>query len=281
MLTSEKEREAFQADGVVCLRGVIGPVWLDAIGRGMARNERAPGPFFRDQTPADSPARYVFDYWTWPQVPEFAEAIFGSPAGQIAGELMEARETTLIMDNWFLREAGATNGAPWHHDEPYFDFEGKLCNVLIPLEAASQTEFLTFVRGSHRWGKLFMARHFRDKDAFEGQETAPGYEPVPDIDADRAAYDLIGFDLEPGDCLVFDLRTLHGATVGTAPLDRTIHRFSLRFAAEGARFQPRGPWTAEITEHLRGLGQRDGAPLDCPLLPKVWDRDAGLLGAGV
>ena len=170
-----------------------------------------------------------------------------------------------------MREAGATNGAPWHHDEPYFDFEGRLCNVLIPTEAASGDELLTFVRGSHRWGQLFMAMHFSQARPFEGQDER--YDPVPDIDGDPGAYDTVAYDLAPGDCLVFDLRTLHAATAGRRPLARMIHRLSLRFGAEDVRFVPRGPWTKDISDHLRGLGQVDGARLCCPLLPKVWTKD--------
>ena len=267
-LTSTSDRAAYQRDGVVCLRGCFELRWLDLIRQGIERNKQRPGPFFRDHTPEGSPARYVFDYWTWRQIPEFESVIFGAPAAQLAGELLDASETTLLMDNWFMREAGATNGAPWHHDEPYFDFEGRMCNVLIPIEAASADELLTFVRGSHRWGKLFMAMHFSQACPFEGQDAR--YHPVPDIDADRSAYDTIAFDLSPGDCLVFDLRTLHAATAGRRPLPRTIHRFSLRFGDQDARFVPRGPWTQEISDHLRSLGQADGALLDCPLLPKVW-----------
>ena len=279
MLTTTEDRDRFERDGVVCLRGVFGARWLATLRAGIERNKRQPGRFFRDQTPAGSPARYVFDFWTWPAIPEFAEVIFGSPAGQVAGELMATAAIRLAMDNWFLREAAATNGAPWHCDEPYFDFDGQLCNVLIPLEDASGDEFLTFARGSHRWGKRFMAMHFRDKVPFDGQDSAAGYEPVPDIDADRGAHDLLTFDLAAGDCLVFDLKTLHAATAGQSPLPRTIHRVSLRFAAEGVRFRPRGPWTAEISRHLQNLGQVDGGLLDCPLLPQVWSAAQGLIGA--
>ncbi|GIT27692.1 MAG: hypothetical protein CM1200mP41_37360 [Gammaproteobacteria bacterium] len=41
-----------------------------------------------------------------------------------------------------MREIGATTAAPWHHDEPYFDFTGRLCVVWLPLEAAPKSEGL-------------------------------------------------------------------------------------------------------------------------------------------
>ena len=38
------------------------------------------------------------------------------------------------MDNWFFREAGSKSGAPFHHDISYFDFEGTMCVLWLPLE---------------------------------------------------------------------------------------------------------------------------------------------------
>lgn len=259
---------AFERDGVVCLRGQFDARWIETTRRGIERNLAEPGQFFRDQTPEGSPARYVFDYWTWRDIPEFEDLVFHSPAAAIAGRLMRSARATLIMDNWFMKEAGACNGAPWHHDEPYFDFEGRGAVVWFPVEAASAREGITFVKGSHRWGKVFKPMNFREHVPFEGHYE--DYADLPDIDANRAAYEFLAWDVGVGDCLVFDLRTVHGATAGKTPLPRTIHRMSLRFGAEGMIFRPRGSWTEEITDHLIALGQKVGEPLDCPLTPTVW-----------
>jgi ectoine hydroxylase-related dioxygenase (phytanoyl-CoA dioxygenase family) len=265
---SEAAIASFERDGVVCLRKMLSADWIDTSRRGIERNIEQPGQFFRDQTPEGSPARYVFDFWVWPQVPEFKKLIFGSPAAEIAGRLMRSRTSTLIMDNWFMKEAGATNGAPWHHDEPYFDFDGRGCVVWFPMEPTSAEEGLTFVRGSHAWGKLFKPSNFREHEPFEGAYA--GYHDMPDIDAHKDDYELIRWDVDVGDCLVFDLRAVHGATAGSVPFDRTIRRMSLRFGADDMRFRPRGEWTREITDHLIGLGQKEGAALDCSLTPTVW-----------
>lgn len=258
----------FERDGVVCLRGQFDKNWIDLTRRGIRRNLDNPSPFFRDHTPAGSPGRYVFDFWSWPTVPEFEDLIFNSPAAGIAGQLMRARQATLLMDNWFMRERGAVNGAPWHHDEPYFDFEGRMCILWMPMEPVNREDGLTFVGGSHRWGKLFMASQFSENVPFSCDGDL--YADVPDISASPEQYDLLSWDMAPGDCLVFDFRTLHAATAGTKPLDTTIHRMSLRFGAEDTIFQPRGAWTREITDHLTSLGQNPGAVLTNALTPTVW-----------
>jgi ectoine hydroxylase-related dioxygenase (phytanoyl-CoA dioxygenase family) len=264
---------AYERDGVVCLRNIFGPEWLAAIAEGIEADCRAPGRFFRDQTPEGSPAKYLFSFWAWQNLPSFHRVIFDSPAGEIAGRLMRAEAATMIMDNWFLREAGATNGAPWHHDEPYFDFAGgRMCSVWIPLESVTAEEGLTFVAGSHRWGKLFMPLYFRDRVPYDGVAEDTAYAPVPDIDAAPERYRLVSWDMNQGDCLVFDLRSLHGATAGTRPLQRTIRRLSLRFGDEQVRFKPRGVWTEEITQFLIEQGQAVGETLNCRILPVAWRR---------
>ena len=182
---------------------------------------------------------------------------------------MGAARVAMVMDNWFMREAGATNGAPWHHDEPYFDFEGRLCILWLPLEPVSREQGLTFIRGSHRRGQLYMASQFSENVPFDCDGAA--YAAMPDFDATPDA-DRLGWDLEPGDCLAFDFRTIHAASAGARPLDRTIHRMTLRFGAEDTLFRPRGAWTREISDHLIGRGQQLDALLDCDLLPWVWPR---------
>ena len=262
-------RGAFERDGVVCLRGVIDERWLELTRAGIARNIANPGRFFRDQTPDGSPARYLFDYWNWPAVPEFRELVLESGIAGIVARLTGAPSLTLLMDNWFLREAGAANGAPWHHDETYFDFFGGRKTVLwYPLEAASRDEGLTFLAGSHRWGKVYMAQNFREHRAFDGD--LAGYHEIEDFTGWQESY--LSWSLVPGDCLVFDFRTLHRATNGRDPLPRTIHRMSLRYGDGDVVFRPRGAWTVETSDYLRELGQRVDAPLDCPLLPRVWPR---------
>jgi ectoine hydroxylase-related dioxygenase (phytanoyl-CoA dioxygenase family) len=269
-MIAEEDIRVFDTDGVVCLRGAFGERWLEAARRGITDDLDHPGPFFRDHTPSGSEGRYVFDFWTWCDVPALSDLVRHSPAGEIAGYLLRAQSVTMIMDNWFLREAGATGSAPWHHDEPYFDFEGQMCNVWIPLEPVAEDEGLEFLKGSHRWGQVFAPFHFRTHEVFDG--VGPDYPPIPDIEAERDRHEFATFALEPGDCLVFDLRTLHRASAGSRPLDKTIHRIALRFGNQDTVFQPRGPWTKEITDHLVNLGQAVGAKLDCPLLPRVWER---------
>lgn len=262
-LIAKEQVESFRRDGVVCARSVFDPGWIDIIRRGIGRNLERPGQFFRDHTSEDSPGRYVFDFWNWQAIPEFREVMFASPLGALGATLLGSDRVTMLMDNWFVREAGARDSAPWHHDEPYFDFSGAMCIVWIPLEPVKAPFGLEFVLGSHRWGKLFAARQFSNNVPFDcvGDE----YHPMPEFDGGE--HELASWDLDPGDCLAFDFRTIHRGGSESAPEDS--HRMTFRLGGDNVRFEPRGGWTREISEHLVRAGQRAGRPLDNPLTPVI------------
>ena len=66
------------------------------------------------------------------------------------------------MDNCFFREAGSKSFPPFHHDISYFDFEGNMCVLWLPLEQVIKDEGISFVKGSHLWNKLFLRTRFFD-----------------------------------------------------------------------------------------------------------------------
>ena len=76
-------------------------------------------------------------------------------------------------------------------------------------------------------------------EAFDSSVTwTEGFEGdrVPDIDAARHDYDLVGFDVEPGDALIFSAWTIHGAPGNAGPNRRAA--FSTRWLGDDARWAP-------------------------------------------
>lgn len=216
---SDTDIEAFRRDGVVPLRGMFDARWLDMLAAGIDADLRDPGPRLEIRANPDGPGRYIEDFWAWSAIPQFEDFVRNSPAAEIAAALLGAKRINLVMDNWFLREAGSTARAPWHHDISYFDFEGSMCVLWLPMEAVDRRNGIEFVRGSHLWNKLFMRVMFKDHRAGgeAGLVNGQHYEPPPDINAARGDYDIVSFDLERGDCILFDMRTLHGAAGDTVP----------------------------------------------------------------
>lgn len=262
---TDEALEAYNRDGVIHVSNAVSAEWLETVARGIEKNCGTPGPFFRDQTRDDDPARYVFDFWTWQGIPEFRDFVENGPMVRLAAKVLGTDTVTLLMDNWFMTEAGATNAAPWHQDKPYFDYEGRMCNVLLALDRAPAEESLHFAIGSHSSDITYKAIHFRDKVPFDGQPD-DAYAPMPDADAE---FELARWALEPGDCLIFDLSTLHRGPNHGGPADALRRRYSLRFGAPETRFTPRGAWTEEISNHLESLGQKPGDVLNTPLTPQL------------
>ena len=270
-LVTPTEIETFRRDGVVALRGVFDPEWLDLLDRGITRNMAEPSPRFEARTSEASQARYCEDFWVWSLFPEFERFVRESPVSALAAQLLGAQRINLVMDNWFLREAGSRARPPWHHDIAYFDFEGRMCVLWMPLEPCRREEGIAFVRGSHLWDRLFLRVYFKDHAvaAPPGWVNGKYYEAPPDIEADPESFDLVAFDVEPGDCLMFDMRTLHGALAETVP-DRTIRRYSLRMTAEDGRISYRGDWAKAERAIFEAAGHREGDSLDSPFFPRLW-----------
>ena len=137
----------------------------------------------------------------------------------------------------FLKEGGASRRTPWHQDTSYLRMMGsQLVACWISLDALPKAHCLEFVRGSHK-GALYNGSAFAAHD-----DTAPLYKHsklprLPDIKADRGAFDIVSWDVEPGDVIVFHLGVLHGGA-GTAPglRRRTV---SMRFLGPDVVFDGR------------------------------------------
>ncbi len=270
-ILTPQQVDTFKRDGVVFLPAAFDLEWLDLLARGIEADMANPGPRFEARASAGSDARYYESFWMWSEIAEFGRFVFESPAAQIAAELLEARRINLVMDNWFRREAGAGSRPPWHHDIAYFDFDGSMCVLWLPLEATPQRDGISFVRGSHLWGRLFQRVFFSDHSTRgePGEVNGLRYEAPPDIDARPGDYDLVGFDCAPGDCIMFDMRTLHGALADSVPA-RTTQRFTLRMSAEDGRIRYRGDWAKNERAIFEAQGYRDGDAIDGAFFPRLW-----------
>ena len=87
---------------------------------------------------------------------------------------------------------------------------------------------------AHR-GPWLMPRTFLRKEARWFPEGSLA--ELPDIDADPGSFDIRRFGLEPGDAILFDFLTVHGAPGFPYPTRRRI--LSLRYLAADARHAPR------------------------------------------
>jgi ectoine hydroxylase-related dioxygenase (phytanoyl-CoA dioxygenase family) len=256
--------EAFQRDGVVILRQVLGPQAIERLAAGVERNLRELSPLGMNATQPGQPGAFVEDFRNWQRIPEYAEAIALSPLPAVAGALLRSREVRLFHDHLLVKEAGTRDRSPWHQDQPYYSIDGRqTVSFWIPLDPVSRPSTLEFVAGSHAEGKWYMPRSFVKGTAMVFDEGA--LEEVPDVDADRAAWPIVGWAMQPGDAVAFNMLTLHAAA--GSPTRRRA--FSLRLVGDDVRWAPRPHRTSPPFPELEGvLGAGD--QLDHGLFPVLW-----------
>lgn len=258
-LVDEATVEAFRRDGAVVLRGLFGD-WIETLRIGVEKNIAEPSPDVRVYDGGEG--RFFGDYCNWNRIPEYRDFVFHSPAAEVARRLMGSRRVRLFHEHVLVKEPGAEVPTPWHHDQPYYCVDGKQnVSLWAPLDPVGRDTVPEFVAGSHAWGRWFRPERFNRTPLFADD----GMEPVPDIDAEREKYRILGWDLEPGDAVAFHFMTLHGAPANRSR-QRRRRAVSTRWIGDDAVFAARKGVTSPP---FRGLALKPGEPMDAPEFPLV------------
>ena len=102
-----EEIAAFRRDGVVALRRAFSVDWIEVLRRGIEADLERPSPNLGNHCKDPAAPAYWEDFWCWSHFPEFERFVRESPCAGIAAQLLGAERVNLVMDNWFLREAGS------------------------------------------------------------------------------------------------------------------------------------------------------------------------------
>jgi ectoine hydroxylase-related dioxygenase (phytanoyl-CoA dioxygenase family) len=264
MATISKEQYlAYEDDGVVCLRDVFDQHWIDLVAQGINEAIKSPGPHGENYNPDAS--AFFGDLDMWQRHHEFREYVLNSPAAELVAQLMQSTRVNFFYDQLLVKEPGAETATPWHQDQPYWAISGRqVCSIWMPVDPVSAESSLEFVAGSHRWGQEFNPQHFKDQSPYEDT----GLPPMPDIEARRSDYQILSWDLEPGDCIVFQAMIVHGAK-GNYSVDTRRRVLSTRWAGDDARYCIRRGETAIPTFPVE---LNHGDKFSGELFPEVWPR---------
>ena len=132
----------------------------------------------------------------------YRELLEDSPIADIVARLWDAREVWFLYEQIFLKEGPAMRRTPWHQDAPYLALDGEQLAVMwINFDPVPRQASLEFVRGSHH-GTLYDGSAFDAADDTAGIY-GDGLPRLPDIEADRTAWDIVSWAIEPGDVVVF------------------------------------------------------------------------------
>lgn len=255
-------REAYERDGAVCVRGAFSPDWIERLAKGIETNMAEPGPMAKHYTPEGKPGMFFGDYCNWTRIPDYRDFLLESPAAQIAGRLMGAAKVNLFHEHVLVKEPGTLEPTPWHHDQPYWTVDGvQVCSIWMSLDPVPRSTSVEYVAGSHRWNQWFRPKRFADS---ADHDTA-GFDPMPDIEGRRGEFTLLGWDLEPGDCIIFHALTLHGAPGN--PMKTRRRAFASRWTGDDAVYVLRDGFMSPPPPEGAPM---PGAPMDSAAFPVVW-----------
>ncbi|MBM3483964.1 MAG: phytanoyl-CoA dioxygenase [Alphaproteobacteria bacterium] len=258
--------EAYQRDGVVCLRGVIGQDWIERLREGVEQDLAAPGPDVEVYTKGDDPGLFFNDFDLWRHIPTMKAFALDGPCAAIAAQLMRSKTITFMYDHLFVKEPGTQGLTRWHQDQPYMAVDGwQFCSNWIPLDPIVAATTLEFVRGSHRW-----SRWFAPIDSLKDGSRHPSkvFERMPDIEEARQDYDIVSWELEPGDCLFFHGLAVHQGR-SNPRLDTRRRTLTHRWLGDDVRYILRDP-PAEFPKNSTAL--KSGEPFrKDPQFPVIID----------
>ena len=258
MLTAD-QIASFQRDGAIVVRGVFTD-WVDLMAQGIDQNMAEPSQYASENQVAEG--RFFDDYCNWTRIPAFERVVRHSPAAAIAAQAMQSKTAQFFHDHVLVKEPGTPKPTPWHQDAPYYFIAGQqtvsLWMPLDPVEHAS----LRLVAGSHKWDKMVRPVSWADDSDFYAQGD---WTPVPDPDANPQDMTVLEWPMQPGDAVLFDYRTVHGAR-GNASGSRR-RALSLRFVGDDARYIER---PGRTSPPFPGHGMKSGDRLREDWFPIVY-----------
>jgi ectoine hydroxylase-related dioxygenase (phytanoyl-CoA dioxygenase family) len=252
----------YAADGAIVLRGAFTD-WVEPLRAGVERNMAEPGPYGAENVrPGEGGGRFFDDYCNWERIPEFANFVRRSPAAEIAGRLMGSRTSQIFHDHVLVKEPGTAKKTPWHQDMPYYCVDGmQTGSYWIPLDPVSSANTLRLVLGSHLWPKLLRPKRWAGGEDFYADQEQ--FMDLPEVE--NGDYRILEPDLSPGDAILFNYRTVHGANGNTGTTRRRA--FSCRFLGDDAVFIQR---PGRTSPPYPGINQQNGEKLREDWFPIIW-----------
>ncbi len=273
---TNKEIDTYHRDGVVPLRGMFDKDWIELLNKGLNVNCEYPTERSRIWNKDEAGHTMFYDTLAWKEIEEYKKFIFDSPAAQICGQLMKAKAVYYFFDAVFVRSAGTKFETPWHQDEPYWSIEGyDACTLWMPLVPVKQKNCLSFVPGSHLFKSVFNQKNFGEltghpKDQVDFSKVAN--EDFPDIDADPEHFGVVNWELQPGDCIAFNGRTMHGGS-GKLDNDTSLKVFTTKWMGDDVRIKFRNyGMDPDFSSVMIKKGLKSGDRPSTDMYPLIWSK---------
>lgn len=202
---SESEIDAFWRDGVICIRQLYSPEWVAQLTEALDFIVASPSP----GTVGKREGTFHQDIFSWFTNDQIRDFVLYGPSADIARQAFRSKKINFYYDQIFVKEEMSPNPTPWHHDFTFWPLDGdQIASLWTSVDAVNaESSALEFIAGSHRWPQRFRAIAADGSDLTTGAEM----DELPDMENDRDKYDVVSWEVEPGDALLFHALTVHGA----------------------------------------------------------------------
>ena len=258
---TEDQKKSFVEDGIVKLPGLINPGLLNELNVCFEWSIANPGPIASGRT--DRPDFSFVDNGNPEAKSMYDEIVARSGFGKVVAELLNSQYMGYFAEEIFWKK-GKAGPTFWHQDTAYQPWSGEhWCNMWIPLTSMSADQSVQVIKGSHK-GIQYDGTTFNPKKPTEALwgKTAD-FPPLPDITTEVSenpdSWAILGFDLLPGDVVLFHPHCLHRGG-GTDPNLPERRNMVFRFFGDNAYYSDHLPKTGGMYQ-LKPIAAKGGGYL--------------------
>ena len=145
----------------------------------------------------------------------------------------------------------------------------------MPLVPVKKENCLSFVPGSHLFKSVFNQKNFGEltghpKDQVDFSKVAD--QEFPDIKADPERFGVVSREMQPGDCIAFNGRTMHGGS-GKLDNDTNLRVFTTKWLGDDARIKFRNyGMDPDFSSLMIKKGLKSGDRPDTDMYPQIWSK---------
>jgi len=229
MLVSTRLRECqteFLQDGVTVVRGALDAEGMQLAVHAYQWSLQHPGPGAR-RVLGGLPGSFYQDHANPIAWPIYQPLLCATGLTDVVADVIGSRSLWLLYEQIWLKSGDNIARTPWHQDLPYVPMAGEhLATVWLNLDPVPRERSLEFIPGSHR-GPLYNPTAFDPTDRTKAMFAHDVWPALPDIESERSRWNIVSWDIDLGDVIIFHPAVLHGgAPTRAGECRRTV---SLRF----------------------------------------------------
>jgi ectoine hydroxylase-related dioxygenase (phytanoyl-CoA dioxygenase family) len=247
---TDEDIARYQRDGALLLKGVLEPASVTLLETGVEEVYRERGRRYTSLSSASGEGETSVREYVTQDSPSLRSLLESGVIGEIGAVLMQTPSAQLVLDQVFYKRKGPIVPTPWHQDTPFLRVRGhELIRLWFPCDCSPRRLTVQVVRGSHRWNVVYNTAGEQPNEtmivasASKSDRNGVGdalLPPAPDIARYRESFDILTWDVDPGDVIAFQGNMLHGAE-GHPGHDRPRRAFAVMLGGPNLRYHaPKG-----------------------------------------